>query len=202
MTRFEFQLKGLKRLLQVAAAGLFISAAGAADNSSPPVSSAPKAASVVKPVAEPADNSFCYVCHRNLEKEPLNVIHTKQGVGCEKCHGMSEKHSADEDGVTPPEILYSKARINAFCIKCHAVEVLQKSPKHQSILALIKENTKPIKSAKEEIKSPNVESAKSVCTDCHGQHRLKVRTRTWDKETGKLIKDDGVRMMDKNRPEK
>ena len=39
-----------------------------------------------------------------------------------------------------------------------------------------------------------------ICTDCHGQHRMKVRTRVWDKETGKLIKDDGVRMMDKSRP--
>jgi hypothetical protein len=26
-----------------------------------------------------------------------------------------------------------------------------------------------------------------VCTDCHGSHKLKVRTRMWDKETGKLI---------------
>ncbi len=37
-----------------------------------------------------------------------------------------------------------------------------------------------------------------VCTDCHGEHRLKVRTRRWDKETGKLVSDDGVRMMEEN----
>jgi hypothetical protein len=29
-----------------------------------------------------------------------------------------------------------------------------------------------------------------VCTDCHGKHRLAVRTRVWDKETGKLLKQN------------
>jgi hypothetical protein len=33
------------------------------------------------------------------------------------------------------------------------------------------------------------------CTDCHGEHRLTIRTRQWDKNTGKLIEDDKVRMM-------
>ena len=36
---------------------------------------------------------------------------------------------------------------------------------------------------------------KKYCTDCHGEHRLSHRTRKWDKATGKLIKDDKVRMM-------
>jgi hypothetical protein len=35
-----------------------------------------------------------------------------------------------------------------------------------------------------------------ACTECHGEHSLKVRTRQWDKLTGKLIADDGVRMVD------
>ena len=43
--------------------------------------------------------------------------------------------------------------------------------------------------------------AKDTCSDCHGEeHRLKVRTRIWDKKTGKLLKDDGVRMMQKDSP--
>jgi len=36
---------------------------------------------------------------------------------------------------------------------------------------------------------------KKYCTDCHGEHRLSYRTRKWDKETGKLIEDDKVRML-------
>ncbi len=30
-----------------------------------------------------------------------------------------------------------------------------------------------------------------VCTDCHGEHRLKVRTVVWDKETRKLLSGKG-----------
>jgi len=29
---------------------------------------------------------------------------------------------------------------------------------------------------------------KIVCTDCHGEHRMKVRTIIWDKKTGKLLR--------------
>ena len=40
-----------------------------------------------------------------------------------------------------------------------------------------------------------------VITQCHGKHQIKVRTRVWDKGTGKLISDDGVRMMQPRKPE-
>ena len=176
--------------------------AGGADSSiapSPePVASASASA---KSTLEPADNSFCYVCHRNFEKEPLNVKHTKIGIGCEQCHGISERHSADEDGITPPETMYSKARINPSCMKCHTAEKLKKSDKHQAALAMMKNEGKSLADKLLQV-MPEAASAKWICTDCHGQHRMKVRTRIWDKETGKLIKDDGVRMMDKSRPAK
>lgn len=172
-----------------------VSAVGADAPSAPPVASLPV---VAKPAAEPADNSFCYVCHRNFEKETLNVAHTKQGIGCEQCHGISERHSADEDGITPPEIMYAQARVNPACMKCHSVEQLQKDNQHRSLLDRLKEGSPSIaKPAK-----ADAESVKSICTDCHGQHRLKVRTRIWDKDNGKLLKDDGVRMMDQSRPGK
>ncbi len=29
---------------------------------------------------------------------------------------------------------------------------------------------------------------KIVCTDCHGKHRMEVRTVVWDKKTGKLLR--------------
>jgi len=137
---------------------------------------------------EPADNSYCLVCHRNYEKEELNKIHTPKGIGCEKCHGISERHSSDEDGITPPEIMYSRAKINASCLKCHLENALKESDPHEDILKFV-QSRKPVGD-----KSP-------LCTDCHGmEHRLKIRTRNWNKDTGKLMSDDGVRMMDKSRP--
>ncbi len=42
---------------------------------------------------------------------------------------------------------------------------------------------------------------KKYCTDCHGEHRLGYRTRKWDKATGKLLKDDKVRMITEPPPQ-
>ena len=52
---------------------------------------------------EPADNSYCLVCHANYDDENLTKAHQPAGVGCEQCHGTSVKHSGDEDGLTPPD---------------------------------------------------------------------------------------------------
>ena len=41
----------------------------------------------------------------------------------------------------------------------------------------------------------NLSGGKKFCTDCHGEHRLGLRTRKWDKATGELIKDDKVSML-------
>jgi hypothetical protein len=136
--------------------------------------SADKPKSAEKP--KPADNSYCYVCHANYEEEKLTKIHQPQGVGCEKCHGSSEKHSSDEDGLTPPQTMYPKSEIAGACMKCHKKEDLVKEEDHGDFFV----KPKPAE----------------TCTDCHGKnHRLKVRTRIWDKKTGKLLSDDGVRMM-------
>lgn len=130
---------------------------------------------------EPADNSYCYVCHANYEEEKLTKAHQPHGVGCEKCHGESVKHSGDEDGLTPPEKMYAQADINPFCISCHEKPKLLKREEHKVWF----------KDA----------DADDTCNDCHGEkHRLKNRTRVWDKKTGKLLKDDGVRMMQKDSP--
>jgi hypothetical protein len=130
---------------------------------------------------EPADNSYCYVCHANYKDEDLTVYHLPVGVGCELCHGMSDEHSADEDGLTPPEIMWPKAWINVTCMECHPYEELAREASHEEFFA----RTMP----------------EQVCTDCHGEnHRLSVRTRVWDRETGKLTACDGVRMMDADSP--
>jgi len=33
------------------------------------------------------------------------------------------------------------------------------------------------------------------CIDCHSEHKLRLRTRIWDKRTGKLIFRDGTPLM-------
>jgi hypothetical protein len=131
---------------------------------------------------EPADNSYCYVCHANYEPEDLTSTHQPVGVGCETCHGISEKHSGDEDGLTPPDVMYPKDRVNDACMKCHAREKFATDGNHDDVFFKDKKLDK-------------------ICSECHAEeHRLKVRTRIWDKKTGKLISDDGVRMMYKDSP--
>lgn len=134
-----------------------------------------------KEATAPADNSYCYVCHANFRQDDLTRLHQPAGVGCELCHGMSDEHSADEDGLTPPDIMWPKAWINVTCMECHSHEALAEESSHAEFLA----------------RSPPAQT----CTDCHGGgHRLGVRTRVWDRKTGKLIACDGVRMMDADSP--
>lgn len=129
---------------------------------------------------EPADNSYCLVCHINFKDEELTKQHEPAGIGCEQCHGQSPQHSADENGITPPQIMYPKDKINAACTKCHPAENLPRAATHTPVVLEILENQK-------------------TCTECHGKHTMSVRTRRWDKTTGKLIQDDGVRMVQENK---
>jgi hypothetical protein len=127
---------------------------------------------------EAADNSFCYVCHANYEKEKLVTTHEPEGVGCETCHGRSDKHSQDEDNVVPPDVIFASAKVAKFCMQCHPKrDLLDGDEAHEKFFA------------------GQVESDKT-CTNCHDmKHTMKVRTRRWDKETRKLEWSDGVRMM-------
>jgi len=126
---------------------------------------------------EPADNSYCYACHANYKKEQLTKVHQLVGVGCETCHGPSIQHSGDEDGLIPPDKMFAKSEINAYCMTCHEKKKLTAREEHRGFF----------KEA-----APD-----GTCSACHGEHhRLTVRTRVWDKKTRQLIKDDGVRMME------
>jgi len=137
---------------------------------------APKKAKV-----DPADNSYCLVCHANYEDEKLTKSHVPAAVGCEKCHGPSVKHSGDEDGLTPPDKMYAHAAVTAMCMECHEKPALLKRDDHKDFF--------------------KANEPDEGCNDCHGEHhRLENRTRVWDKKTGKLMKDDGVRMMQKDSP--
>lgn len=121
-----------------------------------------------------ADNSRCHVCHINYEDEALAVTHARANISCEQCHGASDAHCGDEDNITPPDIMYPPEKIRPFCMGCHIREKIDIAV-HKKVLS----DT----------------SAKGVCTNCHGEHRLGYRTRKWDKSTGKLIEDDKVRML-------
>jgi hypothetical protein len=122
------------------------------------------AAFLVAPTtARAAGNDRCLVCHVNFKTEQLAANHLKQDITCDQCHGASNVHCSDEDNVTAPEKMYPRSKIAAFCGECH--------PKHKDSVSAADMKAK-------------------VCTDCHGKHRLAVRTRVWDKETGKLVKEN------------
>jgi hypothetical protein len=110
-----------------------------------------------------ADNSRCFVCHANYMEEKLAVTHAKANVSCATCHGPSDTHIADESWAsggngTAPDIMYPKAKINPACLQCHPKEKID-TPQHVAVLA----DTE----------------GKSVCTDCHGTHRLPQRRCKW-----------------------
>ncbi len=117
-------------------------------------------------------NQPCFVCHVNYQEEPLAAGHAKMGVSCVDCHGNSFPHRNDENNTTPPDRMYPADQIEKACTECHrahdapAVKVIARWQK----------------------RCPDKKDPKTiVCTDCHGQHRLKVRTVQWDKKTGEVL---------------
>ena len=126
-----------------------------------------------QPAGQPtADNEACFVCHANYMSEPLVVRHARENVGCMDCHGKSYAHRNDENNITPPDIMYPDRSIDPACKECHK--------KHDApAVAVI---------ARWQRRCPTKSNPKTiVCTDCHGEHRLKLRTVRWDKKTGRLI---------------
>ncbi len=121
-----------------------------------------------------ADNGACYCCHRNYEEELMVQQHAKANVGCVKCHGESVAHRNDEDNITPPDMIYAADQIEKNCEKCHDSH----DAPAKKVIAAWQEKC-PAKTHVEDL----------LCTDCHGDHRLKVRTVRWDKHTRKLIAD-------------
>jgi formate-dependent nitrite reductase cytochrome c552 subunit len=118
------------------------------------------------------NNGACYVCHVNYEEEPLVGWHAEEGVGCVDCHGDSFAHRNDENNTTPPDKMIPAKQIDKACGECH----------DEHDVPAAKVITRLLQRCPEKAKSKNI-----VCTDCHGQHRLKLRTVVWNKETGELI---------------
>jgi hypothetical protein len=127
---------------------------------------------------DPADNSYCLVCHNNYRREKLVKVHEPVGISCETCHGISDKHSEDEDSLVPPDVLFERSKISLFCGQCHQQDELIESDEcHKKFFA-------------------GKLDAEKTCLSCHGmEHELKVRTRRWNKVTREVEWYDGVRMM-------
>jgi len=127
-----------------------------------------------------ADNSRCLVCHGNFQDEELCVWHAKHNIGCEKCHGPSDAHCDDENNITPPQIMYPRDEIDDACHVCHDKDKVSSSDLFCLHILTPKEKGK-------------------VCTDCHGNHRMAVRTVRWDKKTRKLIEGGWMEESEKKK---
>ena len=122
-------------------------------------------------------NLFCTVCHYGFDEEELALNHKLAGIGCERCHGESERHRSDENNITPPEIMYPEAKINPTCMMCHPRGEINRIKDHEPLLAGAKT-----------IFDPKDVSQKVYCTGCHAKgHRINVRTIRWNKATGELL---------------
>jgi len=143
------------------------------DRNAPLLLDAPPEESPSEPTQGPvADNTACYVCHSNYEKEEMVVVHAQADVGCIECHGECFAHRDDEDNVTPPDIMYARDMVEKACGECH----------EEHDVAATKVIVRWLERRAEEQDQSQV-----LCTDCHGQHRLPFRTVRWDKKTRRLL---------------
>ena len=95
-------------------------------------------------------NAACYVCHMTFVKEELSKTHLRAEITCVRCHGLSAGHANDEDiGATPPDVSFKRDQVDAMCLKCHESHDI----------------------GPEEVVAGE---SPSVCTDCHGTHKIKT----------------------------
>jgi len=115
----------------------------------------PRTATATAKTHKRGDNSFCLVCHVNFQREPFTVSHLIADVACVKCHGPSRPHAADEEHLTAPDILFSKAGLNASCLTldCHPRAEMETEIGHRPFFA-------------------GADADHPYCTDCHGKHWL------------------------------
>ena len=124
-------------------------------------------------------NPFCSACHYGFADESLARTHELAGIGCERCHGESERHRSDEDNITPPDIMYPRDKINPTCMMCHPRQQIEHVSFHHKLLAGAKTALDPAAKA---------ENRQMCCTDCHAKdHRINVRNIRWNKATGERL---------------
>lgn len=132
-----------------------------------------QSASVTANTRAAAENMACLVCHANYRTEFIVSRHATADVGCTRCHGESLAHKNDENNTTPPQTMYSADKIDPFCQGCHTVHDV---PAQKVIARWVERGLS------------KTEPERIVCTNCHGEHRMKVRTVIWDKTSGKLLR--------------
>lgn len=115
---------------------------------------------------------ICYDCHGTFRDDPFSIKHASVDVTCVTCHGESDAHAHDEDNITPPQTMYAREAIAKRCGECHK----EHNASPAKVVARWQER------GLQKLKPVNL-----VCTDCHGRHRMNVRTIHWDKKTGKLL---------------
>jgi hypothetical protein len=145
------------------------------------------------PVTEAeAKNTTCYVCHANYAEEELAQWHAKQNIGCTDCHGESIAHKNDENHLTAPDRMYPASEIDEACGKCHTGHDVQPAEVVRRWKERTGDTTSDVLCEKchESHDVPAAEVVRSwqkrtgqkeqaeaiVCTDCHGDHRLKMRS--------------------------
>lgn len=152
-----------------------------------------------------AENTACFVCHANYMTELLASRHAGVNIGCVHCHGRSIAHRNDENNTTPPEIMYADEKIDPFCQGCHStthdipprtivarwIERCEEQA-NPSCTGCHKENDVPPAKVVARWKEKGLDKSKTdpdtiVCTDCHGDHRMRVRTVIWDRKSGALL---------------
>jgi formate-dependent nitrite reductase cytochrome c552 subunit len=137
-------------------------------------------------------NATCYVCHANYTEEPLAQWHAKANISCADCHGESIAHENDENHLTPPDKMYPASEIDGACLKCHAThdvqpaEVVRRWQQHTGdkktdVLCKQCHEGHDVPAAAvvrkwQKQSGQNVYEKPIVCTDCHGEHRLKMRS--------------------------
>jgi len=149
------------------------------------------------------ENTACFVCHANYKTEFLVECHAKINIGCVNCHGESSAHQNDENNITPPETMYSAEKIDPFCRSCHNAHDI---PPRKIIAHWLEHKAEKTdlscQGCHEDDDVPpqkvvtlwtqrgldKSDPNEIVCTDCHGDHRMKVRTVIWDKRSGKLLR--------------
>lgn len=149
------------------------------------------------------ENTACFVCHANYKTESLVDCHVKVNIGCVNCHGQSSAHQNDENNITPPETMYSADKIDPFCRSCHEAHDIPPKKIIANWAKKIQDKADPsCRGCHEDDDVPpekvvvlwtqrgldKTDPNEIVCTDCHGDHRMKVRTVIWDKRSGKLLR--------------
>ena len=162
-------------------------------------------ASAVAATRAAAENAACFVCHANYKTEFLVDSHAKADIGCVHCHGQSSAHRNDENNTTPPEIMYPAEKIDPFCRGCHTAHDipprtiiarwLKRSEKeaNPSCCGCHEEDDVPpeqvvVRWKERSLDKNETDPGNIICTDCHGDHRMKLRTVIWDKASGRLLR--------------